>query len=222
MRGTGRTLPTVYQDSRPAHHTGARRLGLANRAFLKYHTMLVKKSYAPKVHNFDLYARSHHNKIMAELTDRDIRMIQDIHLAVTNMGPAMTDIRNMVRDIRSATGNSGQTNSVLTVVNDVRNSVNTIKTHAAHLNEVMTNLITANSNFAALQQFLMRIESNTQGANGVINHIEQIRSDVASLQKVLSNLEQFMNDVSVYVQDMQSRLTDLHANQQQLLQDKLS
>ncbi len=134
------------------------------------------------------------------------------------MNTVLNDTRNMVRDIRSATSTSGQTNSVLTAVHDVRNSVNSIKTDASHLNEVFTNLVTANSNFAALQQFLMRIESNTQGANGVINHIEQIRSDVASLQNVLTNLEQFMNDVSVYVQDMQKQLGNLHSSHQQLLQ----
>ncbi|HVI68934.1 MAG TPA: hypothetical protein VM581_00570 [Magnetospirillaceae bacterium] len=155
---------------------------------------------------------------MTALTDRDIRMIQDIHLAVTNMSTVLNDTRNMVRDIRSATSNSGQTNGMLTAINDVRNSVNVIKTDASHLNEVFTNLVTANSNFAALQQFLMRIESNTQGANGVVNHIEQIRNDVASLQQVLVNLEQFMNDVSIYVQDMQKQLGNLHESHQQLLQ----
>lgn len=153
---------------------------------------------------------------MAELTDRDIRMIQDIHQAVTNIATAVNDTRNMARDIRNATGNTGQSNAVLTVVNDMRNSVNAIKNDASHLNEVVTNLATANSNFAALQQFLLRIESNTQGANGVITHIEQIRNDVASLQQVLGNMEQFMNDVSVYVQDMQSQLANLSIQQQKL------
>lgn len=157
---------------------------------------------------------------MAALTDRDIRMIQDIHLAVTNMVTVTNDTRNMVRDIKNATGNSGQTNTVLTAVNDVRTSVNAIKNDASHLNEVITNLVAANSNFAALQQFLMRIESNTQGATGVINHIEQIRSDVSNLQQVLVNLEQFMGDVSVYVQDMQGRLAELHASHKQIVQNQ--
>lgn len=158
-----------------------------------------------------------HNKAMAELSESDVRQISSMFSMMNEIRTAVTDTRNVTRDIRTNTVSLVQTASnttLQTTLNDVRNSVNTIRNSASRINDLMGIMAAANNNFTAIQQLLARIDANTQSGPMVSGHLDQLRASVGGMQVFLNSMEQFMSELSAYIQDMHVQVIKLQSEQE--------
>jgi hypothetical protein len=113
------------------------------------------------------------------------------------------------RAVQTAAGN------LQTLVSDIRNNLQTTRTHISRLNstDVQTRLVNIERSLLDLNQFMQRIDINLQNTQPLAIALQQNQQHLLRMEQRLANLEQLTTDMSNYMQVMHqtaTRLTEVH------------